>query len=328
MPTTPDRLIDMHVHIVGNGTGGTGCWIRLKGHHKPLARYMLRHIGLPQNALEGDLDGMLVKLLVRLIRESWFSAAVILAQERVYEEGGSLMEDLGSFYVPNDYVLALAKKHPEFLPAVSIHPARPDAMEELERCLAGGAVAIKILPNCHNIDCSNPRYQKFWERMAEVKLPLLSHTGGENTVQVVRKEYEDPRVLELPLKCGVTVFAAHCATRSSPGDTDYFPVFVEMLNKYPNLYGDISAFNLPLRSEHIADCLKSPLVERMVHGSDFPVPILGMWAWMRGFINCKTMRSCARIQNVLDRDYQLKRAMGFPPEVFTRVNGLLRKPMA
>ncbi len=28
----------------------------------------------------------------------------------------------------------------------------------------------------------------------------------------------------------------------------------------------------------------------------------------------------------LERDYQIKRAMGFPPEVFTRIRGILRAP--
>ena len=45
------RPVDMHVHIVGNGTGGTGCWMRVKGWHRPLAAFMLRHIGLPWSAI-------------------------------------------------------------------------------------------------------------------------------------------------------------------------------------------------------------------------------------------------------------------------------------
>jgi predicted TIM-barrel fold metal-dependent hydrolase len=323
-----ERIIDMHVHMVGNGSGGTGCWLRLKGWHKPLARYMLHHIGLPPGTLDGDMDRLYVERLLELIRGSWMDAAVILAHERVYDENGKLLDDLGSFYVPNDYVLQLARQHREFLPAVSIHPARPDAIEELDRCIAAGAVMLKILPNCHNIECSLPRYRPFWERMAEAKLPLLSHTGGENTVQVVRKDLEDPRILKLPLECGVTVIAAHCATRSSPGDTDFFPVFAEMLTQHPNLYGDISAFNLPLRSEHIRECLQPPLVERMVHGSDFPVPVSGLWAWMRKAMDGKTCRRCGRIKNVIERDHQLKRAMGFPAAVFTRVNALLPETKA
>src|SRR5881396_3647375 len=132
-PAAPPDLepIDTHVHIVGNGTGGTGCWLRVKGWHRPMAAFMLRHIGLPWGAMSGDFDRLYAERLLQLVRESSLGAAVILAHEQVYDEQGRIMEKCGSFYVPNDYVLGLAKRHREFLPAVSIHPARPDALEEL-----------------------------------------------------------------------------------------------------------------------------------------------------------------------------------------------------
>jgi len=314
----------MHVHLVGNGTGGTGCWVRIKGWHRPMAAFMLRHIGLPAGALSGDFDRLYVERLLELVRDSSLGAIVLLAHDNVYDEHGRIMEGVGSFYVPNDYVLSLAKKHPEFWPAVSIHPGRADALEELDRCLAGGAVMMKCLPNCHNIDCNDRRYIPFWERMAEAKLPLLAHTGGEHTVPVVRKELSDPRILELPLQCGVTVIAAHCGTKSGASDPDYFPVFMEMLGRHHNLYGDNSAFNVPVRGGHVAECLLEPVGSRILHGSDFPVPVLGHWAWLRGSIDWASFRCAQRTRNILERDYQLKRAMGFAPETFTRIRGLLR----
>src|ERR1700688_4822799 len=97
-----------------------------------------------------------------------------------------------------------------------------------------------------------------------------------------------------------------------------------MLDRYPRLYGDISAFNVPIRGSVIPPCLKPPLRDRLVHGSDYPVPVLGHWAWMSGFVDWKTFRQWERQPNVLERDYQLKRAMGFPRETFTRIWGLLR----
>jgi hypothetical protein len=140
--------IDMHVHVVGNGSEGSGCWLRVDGWHRPLAGLMLKHIGLPRKAMTQNLERLFVDRLLELIRGSSLRAVVILAQELVRDEKGQPMTGRGSFYVPNDYVLNLAREHPEFLPAVSIHPARPDALNELERCLDGGAVMMKILPNC------------------------------------------------------------------------------------------------------------------------------------------------------------------------------------
>src|SRR5438876_503476 len=275
-----DKPVDMHVHVVGNGSGGSGCWLRVQGWHRPLAGLMLRHIGLPATALKGELDRLYAERLRHLVRQSSLGAVVILAHEKVYDEHGEVREDLGSFYVPNDYVLGLAAEHPEFLAAVSIHPARRDALEELDRCLTSGAVMMKCLPNCHNIDCNNRRYTRFWERMAEARLPLLAHTGGEHTVPVVRREFSDPRNLELPLRCGVTVIAAHCATKSGLFDSEYFHVFAEMTRRHTNLYGDTSAFNVPIRGRHVRQCLQAPLVERMLHGSDYPVPVHGHFPWL------------------------------------------------
>jgi hypothetical protein len=319
--------IDMHVHIVGNGLRGSGCWLKVGAWHRPLAAFMLRHIGVGVSTSTPDFDEAYANHLAKLVRESSLGAAVILAQDEVYDAGGTKLT-FGSFHVPNDYVLKLAREHEEFLPAVSIHPARADALDELARCIEAGAMMLKLLPNCHNVDCNDPRYKKFWERMAEAKLPLLAHTGGEHTVPVFDKKLSDPQVLRLPLECGVTVIAAHCATKSGLTDHEYFHDFVGMLARYPNLYGDTSAFNVPIRGRHIRECLKPEIGARLLHGSDYPVPVFGHWAWMQRFIDWQNFRRCERIGNVLEKDYQLKRAMGFPPEHFMRVHSLLRRTIA
>ena len=315
----------MHVHIVGNGSSGSGCWVHPTGLHRLLTAFMLHHNGLPQDALVGDLDRLYIELLLRFLRTSSLNVTVILAHDDVHDERGHPMGG-GALYVPNDYVLGLAHRHPQFLPAVSVHPARPDAMEELERCLTAGAVMMKLLPNSQNIDFSDRRYTQFWERMAESGLPLLAHTGGEHTVPVIRQECADPRVLERPLQCGVTCIAAHVAGKGGVFDRDYFNAFAGMTLRYPRLYGDLSALNIPFRSQHLRACLHEPLVHRLLHGSDFPVPVMGHWAWMRGLVDWRAFRRLEREPNPLERDYQLKRAMGFPVETFTRIWHLLRQP--
>ena len=325
--TTPP--IDCHVHFVGNGRSGSGCWLRLGATwwQKPMAAYMLRHIGLDVRGFDApDFDERYAEHLVRLVRESSIGSIVLLAQDEVYRPDGTKMEDAGSFHVPNDHVLRLAREHPEFLPAVSIHPARRDALDELDRCAAAGAVMVKLLPNCHNVNCNDARYRKFWERMAEARLPLLAHTGGEHTVQVMNAAYADPRVLTLPLECGVTVIAAHAATKSGLRDPEYFHVLAEMLPKWPNLYADTSAWHVPLRGRHARRCVGKDaglLGERMLHGSDFPVPCNGVWQFLRGIISFADWRRTARIANVIERDYQLKLATGFDAAHFTRVRSLL-----
>jgi predicted TIM-barrel fold metal-dependent hydrolase len=170
--------IDMHVHLVGNGAGGTGCRLNLPPWQLPMSWFMLRHIGLPISALREDLDQLYVDKLLQWVKASSLDAVVILAQERVYDNAGRPRDADTVAYVPNDYVLRLGALHPAFLPAVSIHPGRSDAFDELESCLASGAVMMKCLPVYQNIDTRDRRYTRFWERMAESGLPLLAHTGS------------------------------------------------------------------------------------------------------------------------------------------------------
>ena len=318
--------IDMHVHMVGNGRDGSGGWLRLTGAHRWLARFMLRQLGVPMTALEENLDQIYAEHLLQLVRRSSFDKVVLLAHERVHDSDGTARDDLGSMFVPNDVVLNLARQHPEFLPGVSIHPARKDALEELDRCVVAGAVLMKCLPNCQNIDMREKAYIPFWKKMAEARLPLLAHTGGEHTVPVVNAALADPRLLRTPLECGVTVIAAHCGTKSGIFDRDYFVDWVTMLRDCPNLYGDISALVSLNRCTHLRDCLDVEIAPRILHGSDFPVPVLGQRLWLQGWLDRATATRIQKIDNPLERDWQFKEALGFGDEVRTRVSQLLWNP--
>jgi len=316
--------IDMHVHMVGNGVAGSGAWLRLKGWHRALARFMIRQLGMPASALEHDLEKIYAEHLLKLVRDSSLDAVVLVAHEQVYDGDGTPRNDLGSMYLPNRVVLDLAAEHTEFLAGVSIHPARRDALKELDRCLTRSAVLMKCLPNCQNIDMADARYIPFWKMMADAKLPLLAQTGGEHTVPVVNKKFADPRLLRTPLECGVTVIAAHCGSSSGAFDRDYFDDWVSMLREFPNLYGDISAMVSLNRCRHLKDCLLPEIESRILHGSYFPVPVLGHRLWLNGSMGNRGFGDIQAINNPLERDFQFKRALGFADQVFTRAGELLR----
>lgn len=285
---------------------------------------MARMIGMPVGFEHEDFDEAYVSRLSTCVRESSLDQILLLAQEEVYNEDGSKRE-FGSFHVPNDYLFDVCAGNPAFLPAVSIHPARKDALEELDRCLAKGARALKLLPNCLDVDCSRPAYDSFWEKMAEAGLPMLAHTGGEMTVPVANKCYQDPRYLRRPLEIGVKIIAAHVASNSGLWDEDYFDILVGMMREFPELYADTSALNTPVRSSAFRKVLRCDLRERFIHGSDYPVPVGTWYARMRGLIDGKSRRKAAGIRNLIERDFVLKQEMGFDEGHFTRVGGILRK---
>ncbi len=323
------RKIDGHVHLLGDGSSGSGCWFNLKGPWSQiLARILIKEIGLPQSVLKKggtNLDQLYAERLLQQVRDSSLDAILLLAQEVPRDSHGTEMVGVGAFYVPNDYLLDLCSKNSEFIPAVSIHPARPDALDELEKCLQAGARIMKCLPNCQNIDCNDKRFSPFWTRMAEAGMILLAHTGGEMSLPVINSHYADPRTLTLPLECGVTVIAAHCAGRSCFWDADYTHRLLEMLPRYPNLYADNSAFCSPIRSRSISTALKPELAGRIIQGSDYPIPVSGFGPWLRGRLDWQDYRKWENESNVLERDYQFKRALGFPPDTFTLLDSLMSR---
>lgn len=321
-PTLP--IIDCHLHMVGNGSNGSGCWIRVAGRFRPQAAALLFALGLPQSSIRGPLEELYIERILGFLQTSEVRAAVLLAHELTRDESGNPVEGFGSLYVPNDVVLNIGKTNPQLLPGVSIHPARPDALEELDRCLEGGAVLMKCLPNCQNINLSDPRFRPFWERMAKAKLPLLAHTGGELSLPVFQPEYAAPRFLRLPLECGVTVIGAHCGTRSLFFDTDYTEEFAKLLTQFPNLFGDNSGMMTPIRCRHLSKLLKTPFQDRMVYGSDMPIPISGLWPRIWGLLSAEDHRRIRTETNLLERDHQLKRAIGFSDASFVRGAHLLR----
>lgn len=319
-----ETRFDGHVHLVGNGLGGSGCWLRLGGvWHRVLGEAMRRTIGLEAKVSARDFDESFVAHLAVMVAKSSLDAVLLLAQDEVYDEDGARM-DFGSFHVPNDHLLKVCAGNPAFVPAVSIHPGRKDALEELERCLVAGARALKLLPNCQNVNCELPQYDEFWRRMAAAGLPFLCHTGGEMTVPVIHRAYQDPRILRRPLELGVTVIAAHCAGNSHFLDRNYFGELLRLMEEFPRLYADTSALNSPIRSGVLRQVLASGRRERFLHGSDFPVPVGALWVRLRGLISTAQWREAGRIPNLLERDAYLKRAMGFEAGHFTRLGAILR----
>lgn len=321
--------IDCHVHVVGTGTGGTGCWYRPRGLTRIGAPFLVRAVGLTMRDLRGpDFDQVYAQRLLDYVRGSpSIDRAMLLAHELPYRDDGTPLPEQASFYVSNDHVLDLARRHPDFLAGVSIHPSRRDAFEELEKCLAGGAAALKCLPNVQGIDWNDKRHTRFLERMAEAGLPLLAHTGSERTMPVMDAKLASPRVLTRPLEIGVTCIAAHCGTGMMLLDPDYLDVFVEMTERFPKLYGDnsaLAALNFRLRPSALRRLTEGAVAERVLHGSDLPVPSSGLLPWAGGMLSWRAYRSAARVGNPLERDAQLKRALGFDEATFTRASKVLR----
>ncbi len=319
-----DKPVDIHIHIVGNGNSGSGCQLSTARWQKPLVTLMTRHIGLTTDPEDPGFDSAYTGKLLRWVKDSSLSKAVILACDHVYDEDGKVRLDESRLYVPNDYVLRLAAEHNEFLPGVSIHPARSDALAELDRCAIAGAVLLKLLPCVQAVDIGRTKYRPFWKRMAELGIPLLAHTGGELSLPTVRPDLRSPACLRPAVECGVTVVAAHCGAPALPWHSDYFSSFDQMRLTFPNFYGDLSALSQPAHLSTLERLRENPT--QLLYGSDYPVVTAVIWSYLKGWINWEKRLQLSRIVNPLELKLQLTRALGFPERIFSDAWNLLARP--
>jgi predicted TIM-barrel fold metal-dependent hydrolase len=189
--------------------------------------------------------------------------------------------------VPNEYVFSLAEKNPElFIPVISVHPYRKDALDELTKFAKRGGKMVKWLPNAMGIDPSDVKCEPFYKKMKELHLVLLSHTGMELAVEAKEDQrYGNPLLLKKPLDMGVKVIMAHCASLGESTDLEdptkkmvnNFDLFIRLMGnkKYEGLlFADISALTQINRSgEPLKTMLhRTDLQYRLVNGSDYPLP--------------------------------------------------------
>ena len=86
----------------------------------------------------------------------------------------------------------------------------------------------------------------------------------------------------------------------------------------------LAALNFRLRPSALRRLTSGLLAEQILHGSDLPVPVSGLLAWAGGMLPWREHRRTKTVANPLERDAQLKRALGFSEESFTRATRVLR----
>ncbi|HJW74005.1 MAG TPA: amidohydrolase family protein [Geothrix sp.] len=330
-------VVDVHVHALGLGQGGDGAYVnprKLSARH-PLKRFetglYLKATGV-RDLQHFDADYL--KVLVERARAFPRPLQIhLLAMDKAYTADGTPDPSRTEFYVSNAYVFEAAAKHPElFVPVVSIHPARKDAIQELEACAAKGARMLKWLPNAQDIDPADPRYDAFYRRMKELGVVLLTHAGEEKAVAVKGAQaLGNPLRLRRPLDLGVTVIVAHCASLGRNADTDHpgktatnFELFLRLLAEpayRDHLFGDLSAITqinrLPVPLQTLL--ARPDLEDRLLNGSDYPLPGVDLVIWTSrlvqlGLITAPERKALNEIwkRDPLLFDFVLKRTLKEP----------------
>jgi predicted TIM-barrel fold metal-dependent hydrolase len=332
----PARLVDFHTHIIALGTSGSGAFVNprmRRGVNLDRLKFLI-YASAADIKNSDDADREYVERLVRLARGiKRHGKYRILAFDKHYNADGTVNLSKTNFYVPNQYVVDLARRYSDiFAPVISVHPQRSDALVELDKWAMAGIKYVKWLPNAMGIDPADQSAEPFYRRMKQHNMILLSHGGEEQAVEAAEDQrLGNPLRLRKPLDMGVRVIVAHAASLGACEDddnggkkTNCFDLFLRLMDepKYVGLvFGEISAmlqFNrMPVP---FATLLKrQDLHARLVDGSDYPLPAINALIHTRalasdGFITAEERTALNEIYdyNPLLFDFVLKRTMRHP----------------
>jgi predicted TIM-barrel fold metal-dependent hydrolase len=354
----PAKVWDTHVHLIGTGDSGSGITIHpgmnsLLDPAQYARRLFFMNAGCVHTAAEGAVDRAYVARMLNLMATLRPGVRLLLfAFERSHDAQGRVLWDKTGFYVPNAYAREIARLHPEFEWAASIHPDRADAVEALERAAAEGARAVKWLPPAMGIDPASPRCKPFYRVLAQLDLPLISHAGEERAVLGAEAHaLGNPLRLRAALDEGVRVVAAHCGSLGEDQDLDrgpngplvpsfqLFARMMEMPQYAGRLFGDISAVTQLNRATEVLVTLleREDWHPRLLNGSDYPLPgVMPIFSVRdlvaRGLLEPATedVLKTIRSHNPLLFDFVLKRALhangkSFAPSVFETRDFFLRR---
>jgi len=179
----------------------------------------------------------------------------------------------------NEECYQFSKEHrDEFAFAANEVPDIPEAVEEIEKYLKLGAVAIA--EQKFGIDCDSTDMQRLYELAAEYRVPILMHW------QYQRFNYGFERFYKMLEKFPQTNFIGHAQTWWANIDAAYqdnaknlYPrtkvtvggLTDRYLRDYPNMYGDLSAgsgLNSMKRDEEHARAFLHRHQDKLIYGSD------------------------------------------------------------
>jgi uncharacterized protein len=317
----PVGIVDMHCHIAGIGAGGSGCFVSPRLQKNWRFNVFLHSFGVTKKELLERGDSLVADRISASVAQSkYVSKVVLLALDGVIGPNGQLDTNQTEVYVPDEFVAEVCARHTNLLFGASVNPYRTDALARLEWAKVHGAVLVKWIPPIMEINPDDPKIIPFYKKMVELNLPLLSHTGEEKSFSRADENLGDPAKLWLPASLGVTVVAAHIASSEKYQGERGPDRLARLMDKYPNVYTDISALTQINKPGVLKEALTRPeFAGRLVYGTDFPLIDTALVSPQYSFhLSLRDKWSISHMKNPWDRDVMMKHDLGVPADAFAR----------
>jgi len=335
-------VTDYHMNLMGKGANSSGSYVHqdtINTWRHPMRAMKFKVLESAAGITDpANWDAQYVERMISLVREirpyPW-GRQFLLALDQYHDREGNPVPLNTAAYTPNDYLANVVRQYPdEFVPCVSIHPYRKDAVQELQKWINLGVRMVKWIPTSQGIDLSDRRCKEFYNVMSSNGVALLYNCGPDDFPDppLVDNTLGNPLLLRSALNLGVKVIVANCASEGKSLDSDQpiphpltnnLDLFLRMMSEsqYDGLlFGDISGITTFGRIDCILPLLNHPeLHPRLVYGSDYPTPAVNLvvqtyWFANRGFITEDESLWLGEIYkyNPLLFDFVLKRTLRAP----------------
>ena len=215
--------------------------------------------------------------LIQQMEEAGIDKTVLLALDY-----GPLFK-LKTYKLYNSYVADIVRKYPDkFIGFAGIDPRRgKKAIDELERCVKMGLKGVKLWP-LTGFFPDNPEFYPFYERVQELGLTILCHTGSCPTgtyMKYNRPAHIDTVAVDFPQ---IKIIMAHV---SAPWQAEA----ISVAKKNENVFFDISSLQLAYKFapfffyKTLAEAKMKCGVKKILFGSDWPlfVPHMSQKQWVQ-----------------------------------------------
>jgi predicted TIM-barrel fold metal-dependent hydrolase len=175
--------------------------------------------------------------------------------------------------VPNTLVAEAVRRHPDvFTGFGSVDPHRPDSLDRLREVKDLGLKGLKLHPTMQAFDPADPAFGAYFERAAQLHLPLLSHAGtsgvgaGRPGGQGLRIDLAHPIRLD-PIAArypDLPILLAHV------GWPWHLDALAMALHK-TNVYIDISGWKYKYLPADVLREMRTRLAHQFCFGTDYPM---------------------------------------------------------
>ena len=241
---TTYRVVDVHQHMFG----------RFDGFDPMLRRVFERvepSLPNPLAVLGTDPDAGVALLDAGGVDQSWVLA----------EEGPP-----SGFGADSLALIEYCAAHPtRLIPIGCVNPnTRTGIADRMDRLIAAGIKGIKLYASDHGFDPADERLTPVFERLADLQLPLMIHTGGVSRFTGAVLKWGRPRAVEAVAAAfpDMPVVLVHSGKGAQATENEA----LEMFDEYENIWLELS----DLSPTAVARVCTAERAHRVLFGSDMP----------------------------------------------------------